>query len=621
MTTAPKPQQSQQIPPQRNPAAVLPNGTAVNVTSLSTPQRIAESRVTSAGYVEYSVEGVKDSTGALRWFRAWNVTALKSVSTGGAAEAARPSAVKEHVITTDAEVSATERAAKKTPGGLLQEFEEQRGRVWKDNPPRISDLAYEEQAGYKKFAQILTDPPALDDEGIKIRCKIVCNQEYMAKPHDLVPVTLEVRDDKVLDRIAVLEPGKGTNGNVCVFEVAYTYQQLTKLLGLQPPTGTTGAALRSWVVERVPQLGVKAEWLTAQTPKGTNAPNHYSGGIKGKGGSGKVKLRPLTEQELLAAESARLSDWNAGERLRDDRAVFRTFHDVLQPGEEMATGIEAEAEYDVGKEAHDRAVKAMEALLGDASTRSQLNILALKAQPTKITTDTYYDTRSRALLSRGIGLRRRHCEGDAEGTFLFSVKGRSVAFGAERFRLSAQTQLKVDPVHSTRVAALCADTSTDNAFGRIVHDALTTSSASTRWGTGEDWLLEVALTVQSTRIKYSIELANGTTVEFSADTATATAGSASHTLYCVEIGVGHPGLVVGDSASGTSGSGSSLPYTRPYHVPADLDNSALLHKSDFQQFKALRATLVPYLFGRKEDELTLGGNKAVQLARALGLLH
>ncbi|MFJ8057054.1 hypothetical protein [Streptomyces sp. NPDC096142] len=593
----------------------------MNVSSLPKPQKITGHRLVKER-VQYSLEGQLDPKGEIVWFPSWNLRVAAPVSTGGAQQAARPSAVRKgHVLTTDAQVPESERTSKKTPGGLRMEFQEERLRIWKSNPPKVSDPQYSARNDYSKFAQIVTEPPVVTETGITLHCQILCNPEHMATPHDLVPVTLEIQDNTVLDRITLLEPGKGTNGNVCDVEVAYTYEQLAQLLKATPPSGSSGAALRDWFIAEYPQLGVKAEWLTAQTEGGTNAPNHFSGGIKGKGGSGKVKLRPLTESELKAAERVRLSDWNAGERLRSDRAVYVKYADVLRPGEEMATGIEAEAEYDVGKDAHAGALAAMARLLGDQDARADMGILEMKRLDDKITTDTYYDTAAKDLLSRGIGLRRRHCEGDAPGTFLFSVKGRSAEFEHERFRLSAQTQLLLNPASESegpRVWALCRDTMTDNPFARIVDDALTRSTRPTSWG--ESWRLEVALTVSSTRIKYSIELRNGTTVEFSADTATATSGQRSSTRYCVELGVGHPGLVATDSAGSGTSTGTMMRYTRPYHVPDDLDNPAFVRKSDFQQFAALRSLLVPYLFGRKPDELTLGGNKAITLAHDLGLL-
>lgn len=90
-----------------------------------------------------------------------------------------------------------------------------------------------------------------------------------------------------------------------------------------------------------PQLGVTAQWLANRT--GVNGPNHFSGGILEKGGSGKVFLRPRTVQDFLDVDKVTAalhnSEWNMAERLTADRGrpVYLAYKQILQAGEEMAT--------------------------------------------------------------------------------------------------------------------------------------------------------------------------------------------------------------------------------------------------------------------------------------------
>ncbi|MGH1551990.1 hypothetical protein ACRAWF_07030 [Streptomyces sp. L7] len=180
----------------------------------------------------------------------------------------------------------------------------------------------------------------------------------------------------------------------------------------------------------------------------------------------------------------------------------------------------------------------------------------------------------------------------------------------------------IEPVQQQLLEKFLADTSVDNAFARVLNDALP----------GFNPLgVAVQLIVNSKRVKYTFTLENSTTVEFSADEATATFKDSSRTLHCIEFGVGHPGLFIGQE-SGAQGSGakaSAVPsqqplvgtplIMRPYHVPDDLDNPALFEKRDYHQYRVLRDTMLNYLFGTPEPGLEPAGNKAQRLANMLGM--
>ncbi|MEZ3178288.1 CYTH domain-containing protein [Streptomyces pimonensis] len=473
------------------------------------------------------------------------------------------------------------------------------------------------------FGRLSLDNPVVNGDGVSVTATIRSNPEHFADPHDMVTLRLERDLDKTLDAIAVVTPGKDRTRqdqrNVARVAVTYSWEQLARLLDAPAEARADPARARAYVEDKMPRPGLRADWYVAARKGAKNTYIHRSGGADGKGHTGLLRLRPLTPKEYAdAAVNQTRTEWNLSEDLTPDRPVYAAHSQVLQIGREMATTIEAEAEYVVTDGQLTRAIGVLELLVGAPAEAAEYGIRAATAHGVKETHDTYYDTAEHDLLKKGIVLRRRHVSTDPEGTFLFAVKGGTVTFRNEPFRLASQVHLSADPVTSPEVAEFCLGTTPDNAFAAVLRDAL-----GPQWG---DKRLELrhALTVHSTRVKFSLQLDNATTIEFSADTSHATTpdGRESSQIHCLELGVGHPGLFVADAAAGGPGTGTTVAaqeaplFTRTYHLPKDLVPE-LSAKADFRQFTGLRGMLVPVLLG--PDKTTPGGNKAQMLARDLKL--
>lgn len=592
----------------------LPPGSTGTVISVSTDGR------------KYKIQEVKSplasplTSGAPKVFeiRSWNVYVLAGIDPYPAESGARPSVtVTEHRITTDDMVGQSEWGAKKTPSGLQEQLLRERAAAFPDkrSPYPVSEPELRKDAGYGAFAQIVTDQaPELDENGVTMHLTVRCNLKHMAKPHDLVPVWLVLNDnDRHLSLVEVLRPTP--ENNICSFKVNYTWVELLGLLGDKAWKSETGSA-HDYVVQTYPHIAFKAQWLTALTENGNNSPNHFSGGVFEKGGSGKIRFRHLAEQELRETEKFRISEWNVCERLRPGRPVWDQHQGILFPATELATTLEAESEYVISGQQYTEGLRKLLALTTDRTglLKRDYGVLALKGPEKKVTYDTYYDVVGFPLLSNKIVLRRRHVTTDEADVFLLCTKGRTAKTTRgteEKFRLAAQVHLRntVD-MASPAVAAFCFGDTTDNAFGRIVCDALTSAKVQIP----QDAVLREAFVLKSERTKYSFELENGTTVELSVDEASL--DGTQHKMFTIEVGVGHPGLLVAQSTgSGQAGMASwKANFTRPYHVPSDLDPNTLALKGDFEQFRRLRDAFLPALLDSPLSALQPGGNKAHDLA-------
>jgi CYTH domain len=610
MTTVP--QNTGGTPKETKKPPRLPDGTEVTGQEIPGNAGVIESAAWNekAKRWDYVVVATKDKS--KRTLPSWKTLAVHAVPVASAVDDAIPVvAQREHKITTDAEVEEIHWTSVKTPGGLLRIVEKDLKDTFGSAGLAITEPVYSTDDKVEGFARIITDVAAVTDTSLTVHVTLLSNPEYMAKPHDLVPVWLVRPDDHKIHHIQVTQPGAPGKGNKVDFDVTYTWEQLLNLKGGAKEFDSSRESLRDYVVRTHPQVHFIAEWL-AGGDGATNGPNHFSGGATAKGGSGTVKLRPLTEQELKESESRRVSDWNLSERLRpDDRPVYAKYHAILQPGLEMATSLEAESEYVVSGTQFAAAVDML-AKLKPHQALKDFGIRSMKPHGTKETTDTYYDLADHSLLRNRIVLRRRHVSTDKDGVFLFSMKGRSSEYQGEVFRLAAQVHLQADPT-SAEVGAFCFDDMTDNAFARMMVDALGGKPNEA------DRRLHVALTVKSTRTKYSLQLDNGTTIEFSADAAHVP--DTKGLLHCVELGVGHPALIVSDAAPARQAGMQQLAkFVRPYHVPDDLEPKTLVQKADFQQFKTLRDLLIPALLGARIPDLTRGGNKAHDLAKMINLI-
>jgi hypothetical protein len=542
----------------------------------------------------------------------------------------RPSRDAIHKILVDEKVDKSQWGPMKTLGGLQQLRDTQRGRDFGENTathPTISQLTYSEDPKFSKFARIVT-VPHVGDDALTITITVFSNLEHMADPYDLVPVTLESDDKTTLDTIAVLTLTPD-GGNICTFDACYTYAQLARLLKLDVADTPANKILEK-ISGLYPELGVKAQWFTSKNDQ-ANSANHTSGGILEKDGSGKIRLRHVTATELKATEQTqRNTEWNAGELLHVGRPVYDAYRDVLREGKQLATTLEAESEYLLSTAGDYKLVLGrMKVLYESPEKQKAFGIVRMKDEGTKEYIDTYYDVPDQLTMLRNmIVLRRRSVHSnDPVGTVLFSVKGPSLSRknrSDDKIRLAAQVQLLDEPgeLPEGRLKTFISDSGmTDNAFARVLMKGLDAAGAKLPQ---QEWALYPALVLTSNRVKYSMELDNSTTVEFSADAATATYGNQTATLYAIEFGVGHPGLVVNTTAAITvdapeSSSGAVTPtvprITRPYHVPEDL-TLALFNKPDYLQFTALRDQLLPSLVTGL-GKLTLGGNKASTLAQKL----
>ena len=79
------------------------------------------------------------------------------------------------------------------------------------------------------------------------------------------------------------------------------------------------------------------------------------GGKEYKGGVGRVLLRPPTAEEVVESEKAPKLDLNAQDALVAGHPVYEANKSILQPGKNLVTNLEAEAEHTiVGKDAESK---------------------------------------------------------------------------------------------------------------------------------------------------------------------------------------------------------------------------------------------------------------------------
>ncbi|MFC7762644.1 hypothetical protein ACFQY4_34830 [Catellatospora bangladeshensis] len=465
----------------------------------------------------------------------------------------------------------------------------------------------------------------------------------MAQPKDLIPIYLETPTADIKKpgerqlMVVLIEPT--WDYNHWEVRVEYTLAQLAAILKLD----VSGPLTANTITARYRELGLRAQWLGVadQQKISVNGVRHESGGLDQKGGSGKLRLVPYTLRELADTENRRNTSWNMSEKLNTSRPVFNTFQGILQGGKEMMTTLECEAEYKLGSEGElDQVIFAMNKLQDDGELQKRLGILKMTGEQ-KVYEDTYFDLPGKCdLLANRIVLRRRHRGTDAGGTYLFALKGATYQDGeGRRLRLAAQCQLK-STAFTTGQALLrrfLTDDSADNAVGRTMLHALDqVKPVIARLGQ-ED--IVSTLTVVSNRDTFTMTLANGTQIDFSADKATGRLGDGtSATVYSFEFGVGHPALTQAATTGGpTSGSDGETvkkvsvkdrigqfagtpQIVRPYHVPADLVNPAVFEQPDYQQFVKLLHAVVTDVFQLDIKQLQLGGNKAHELARLLSLI-
>ena len=656
----------------------LPEGTEV-WTPVVGDTVILASEINANGYVYYRCTGVGEPISGMTVYRRRAVVPAPPTSPappswsgprtgpGPVAPGGRPG----HAVHPDASApDPLRQAEKRTPAFLRRQRERARERVFghdRSNRPTVTPPLYSRDHRFKDPARLIVNGYSVNDDGLSFQVTVLSDLAYVAVPHDLIPVLLEAPGGRTLDIVIVLTPPP--DQNVCTFSASYTWNQLARLLELER---REGVPVRDAVIEALPQAGVRAEWWDNRT--GPNAPRHYCGGTEQKYGSGRIDLRPITTDDLKKAERVPLTAWTAAEPLRTTRPVYREFSDVLRPGMEMATTLEAESEYFVTPEQHVSVVAKMRALYSRPEDLKGLGIELMSAEDVRRCTDTYYDVPELTLLRHAVVLRRRRYGTGEPEDFLFQVKGRTVARRAEpgeRIRLASQVHL-AEPVDPARLREFLADDGVDNAFARILADALGRRPGEAR---PEEWAdLAPRLVVTAQRVRYSLELAHSLTVDFSADSVIGTdlRTGRSRSVYTVEFGIGHPGLYLdeitasgplyapfphppvphgaagGDGASaGGYAAGHRVPFarreggpgrgngargaragaaarqglvTRPYHVPSDLDAPGLFTRRDYVRYRELRDRLLHHLFGHAARNLPMGGTKSHTLARMLGMI-
>ncbi|MEU2778270.1 hypothetical protein ABZ646_36680 [Streptomyces sp. NPDC007162] len=639
MTTAPNPGVQNQMVP-------LPNGTRVRLQNGSVKTVLEHRYSGAANVLQYLVDKQKADWQSAKFCTVVQpeVTAPVIVPQPSQQAQSLPDGrlvapATRHVIATDADhPNANDQRIYRTPGGLRAAQLDGRSRLFGANPadhPQILNLTTVTDRAFTSQARLTIGDYQHDDSGLHVNVLVEGVLDQVAVPHDLIEIVLtkplvtpgKPTEDTQLETMLVLTPP--VNENRIQFDAFYTWAQLARLLGLPTP----GADLRHAVCTAFPQLGVEARWYD-RLASGANGVLHTSGGNKLKDGSGQITLRPITQDDRKASEVVRNTDWNLSEVLRASRPVYVAYQDLLQPGKEMATTLEAESEFLVDSTQYQRVLGKLADLLHTPSLWSELGVTDLKCDDLdkengevkpRVSKDSYFDTPGLPLLTHGVVLRRREVKKDEAGVYLFAVKGRMVSLGGtgkERIRLASQVHL-IDPVQQSRLEHFLADISVDNAFARVLNDALPGFDPSG---------VAIRLVVNSKRVKYTFTLENSTTVEFSADEATAAFSGKSAMLHCIEFGVGHPGLFIGQGpgaqGSGAQSSAAPVPLQpaggtplimRPYHVAADLDNPALFEKRDYHQYQALRDSVLAYLFGTPEPKLELAGNKAQRLAHVLGM--
>lgn len=518
--------------------------------------------------------------------------------------------------------------------------------AWKTDQEKCQPTKFEVESGFKPFkewARVDVDGQ-FSDTTLALEITVTCNPDYMCEPRDLVPVYLERGTDDFVFMIALLEPTREQNQFKITAE--YPLRKLAIALGVTTKGPTPLAALKASLTE----LGVTAQWLANTT--GVNGPNHVSGGVFEKGGSGKIFLRQRTAEDFAATEKNRNTEWNMAERLTAARGrpVFVDFKAILAEGKEMATTLEAESEYQVTPDTLKMIIEKMDGLFAAASKPFDISSMT---KSVKVYTDQYFDLMPPSdepaypLLANSIVLRRRMVEGDPEGTYLFTLKGSTFTHGNERIRLAAQANLVEDMIATAEGMLALRDflrdkKNGDNAFARVLHHVWT-DRGLTDLLDGE-WTVRPSIMVVSDRVKYGMKFADATVIEFSADTATCVFEDRTETVCSFELGVGHPGLTAGSTPTALSMAsrisqfdtwGGSVPtplgaqastavgprpIIRPYHLPADLRNTRLFQKSDFKKYVKLRDELITQLFVLGNEDLKPGGNKATVLAELLGLI-
>ncbi|MEV7226145.1 hypothetical protein AB0M79_03840 [Polymorphospora sp. NPDC051019] len=518
---------------------------------------------------------------------------------------------------------------------------------------------------FDDWARVEVLDAVVNAKTLTVRFEVWCNPKHMCAPHDLVPVYLESATNQYVFMVALLEPT--VDENVHTVEFTYPVTDLARALGVEVGPKTLESLKRDY-----PELGITAHWL-ADTKGQGNDPNHASGGVLEKGGSGKIILRERTTDDLKASESVRNSEWNMAERLSKGRRrpVYDAFAGILADGREMATTLEAESEYQVddqetitaiveGLDGLADRVKTAAELIEESRTAPKKDVevpkrpyqLVSVEKSVKTYTDHYFDLvggdTAYPLLANNIVLRRRMVGSDPVGTYLVSVKGRTVDKGGERIRLAAQINLiesamKTEEGMAALGRLLCDGENIDNAFARVLHDVLAARGLTALLK--QEWKVRHVLTVVSRRWKYGMKFDDATVIDFSADVATGTlpGEEAEAVVYSFEFGVGHPGLTAGGTPTALSMAkrigqwdardgiapapdgakkftASARPITRPYHVPADLDSPRLFQKADFTRYKTLRDALIAEVFKLDQGKLAVGGNKASVLARELKLI-
>ncbi|GAA2435275.1 hypothetical protein GCM10010191_57370 [Actinomadura vinacea] len=618
----------------------LPDGAEVWTPSTGDAVIIG-SEVKANGYVYYRCTGAAEPISGMTVYRRRAVVPAppadpappsRSAATG-AGPVGPDGREPRHAVHPDASApDPLQQEEKRTPAFLRRQRERARERVFGmdlSNRPTVTPPLFSRDHRFKDLARLIVNGYGVTDDGLSFQVTVLSDLTHVAVPHDLIPVTLEAPGGRGLDTVIILTPPP--DQNVCTFSASYTWNQLAKLLGLERPEGVP---VRAAVVEALPQAGIRAEWWDAKT--GPNAPAYFSGGIEQKNGSGRIDLRPVTADDLKASERRAKTAWAVGEPLRASRPVYRAFGDLLRPGMEMATALEAESEFFISGEQHVSVVAKLRALYSRPEELKSLGVELMSAEDVRRCTDTYYDIPELALLRRAIVLRRRRISSAEAGDFLLAVKGRTVARDGEpgeRIRLASQVHL-AEPVVPARLREFLADGGVDNAFARILADGLGNRPdlAEPRGWEG----LAPRLVVTAQRVRYSFELAHSTTVDLSADTATGTdpLTGRSRTVHTVEFGISHAGMFTdhgtsaeppplaagSGTANGTGGAAGRVLVTRPYHVPTDLDAPELFAKRDYLQYRDLRDRMMHHLFGYAAKDLALGGTKSHTLARLLDLV-
>jgi hypothetical protein len=539
---------------------------------------------------------------------------------------------RTHHLCVDADLgdlAATERSRYNTPESMTEMFLHDQRRLTEPATVVITP-------GYRKweeFGNIDVAPTMLTVDGLTLHFRVNCNPEYMAEPHDLVPVFLEAMSPQGKSRfmVALLRPTWPVTSFKCT--VTYTLPQLAQILHIDP--GTLGMKdLHTKILSRYSEAALIAQWLAEKEGrKSANSPNHESGGLLQKGGSGKVRFRPIDRDMLIATETVRQYEWNMGERLRAGRPIFETHKLLLAENEEMSSTLEAESEYLTDEITLDTITGHLVKLAEQPNRWPEFGIKEM-TKSRKVYTDTYYDLDDCLFLRKKAVLRRRSVATDPDGTFLFTVKGKAIERGGEVLRIGAQVRMNEAAAYGQRGVDLLrkflADDVCDNPVCRVLLTVLDVNQVNA-FKQNKPKVTPV-MTIESERSKFAMKLMDGTVIEFSADKATGTAirvKDRTAKVCSFEFGVGHPGLnaattatsiVLGDAtteapteATPEPKRGAAPTIIRPYHVPLDL-NFTLLTKTDYVQYVALRDKIIADLFQLDVAKLERGGNKARTLA-------